>query len=224
MDIISLKENIRKYYNLHYNQEVKLRNRQSAKADWKIHVRESFYHAVKEESKRSLLELGAGNGYDSQFFLDKGLSVTAVDISSEMVKACQEKGIEAYELDFYNLASLGKTFDCVYSMNALVHVPKTDLPSVLREIDSVLAPDGLFYIGLWGGRDIETEIVEHEISEVPRFYAFHSESYLNAILADHFEILSFETIDMPLRTEVDTFHSVIMRKKKSDIVPTDHNV
>lgn len=106
---ITFKENIKKYY----NQEAELRNSISTREDWKVKVRENYYDLIKKENKQALLELGAGPGYDSQYFMNNGLEVTAVDLSSEMVSKCREKGIEAYELDYYNLSSeqdMGKTW------------------------------------------------------------------------------------------------------------------
>jgi hypothetical protein len=40
------------------------------------------------------LELGTGRG--SKFFMDKPMDVTAVDLSDEMIKLCQVKGINAH--------------------------------------------------------------------------------------------------------------------------------
>ena len=156
MTTVSFKENIKKYY----EQEAVLRNNKSTKADWKIQVIEDFCKIITQENKKTLLELGAGAGYDSQFFMNSGLTVVAVDISSEMVKNCREKGIEAYELDFYDISSLGKKFECIYAINTLLHVPKVDLCYVLNEINFVLETNGLFYMGLYGGQDIENEYVK----------------------------------------------------------------
>jgi SAM-dependent methyltransferase len=160
-----------------------------------------------------LLELGAGAGYDSQFFMNNGLNVTAVDLSSGMVNKCREKGIETYELDFYNLSSLNKQFDCIYAINTLLHVPKADLRHVLYEINSVLGADGLFYMGLYGGDDTENDFVKNEVSEAPRFFAFHSDSYLKKTLIDYFQIINFETFNIGTDEEIDIFHSIILRKR-----------
>ena len=207
MDKIDFKENIKKYY----NQEAELRNNKSVKPDWKIQARAKFCGLIKQENKKTLIELGAGAGYDSLFFMDSGLTVTAVDISIEMVGKCREKGIEAYELDFYNLSLLNKKFDCVYAVNTLLHVPKSDLAHVLNEINLILETNGLFYMGLYGGQDIEKEVAETDVSDAPRFFAFHSENYLKKILADYFQIINFEVIDV-VKGAIDIFHSVTMRK------------
>jgi SAM-dependent methyltransferase len=213
-DKSSFKKNIKKYYDM----EAELRNSKSVKVDWKIKVRGKFCELVKQKNKKSLLELGAGAGYDSQFFMNNGLKVVAVDLSNEMVKNCREKSIEAYELDFYNLSFLNKKFDCIYAINTLLHVPKNDLCHVLNEINLVLETGGLFYMGLYGGQDTENEFVKIEVSDAPRFFAFHSDTYLKIILENYFEILDFETLDIGsgtgVNTAVDIFYSITMRKKQ----------
>ena len=131
MNTDKIKSNLRDYYNL---EAADRNNRSENKADWKIKQRGIFCDLIIKENKETLLEIGAGSGHDSKFFMDSGLKVTAVDLSGEMVKKCKEKGIDAYELDFYDLSALNKKFDCVYSMNCLLHVPKSDLPQVLKNI------------------------------------------------------------------------------------------
>ena len=149
--------------------------------------------------------------------MNNGLKVVAVDLSSEMIKNCRAKYIEAYELDFYNLSSLDKKFDCIYAINTLLHVPKKDLCHVLNEINLILETGGLFYMGLYGGQDTEYEFVKSEVSDAPRFFALHSDAYLKITLGNYFEILDFETLDIGsgtgANTAVDIFHSITMRKK-----------
>ena len=166
---------------------------------------------VKQEDKKTLLELGAGAGYDSRFFMDNGLTVIAVDLSSKMVIKCREKSIEAYELDFYNLSSLNRKFDCIYAINTLLHVPKVDLYHVLNEINLVLEVNGLFYMGVYGGEDTENEFIKSDVSDAPRLFSFHSANYLKPTLENFFHIVSFESFD--IGTGTDIFHSIIMRKK-----------
>ncbi|MBQ2915549.1 MAG: class I SAM-dependent methyltransferase [Clostridia bacterium] len=201
------KENLKKYYNT----EAETRNVEAGKTDWKIGVRKEFFDLLARENKKTFLELGSGAGYDSQFFMNNGLTVTAVDISREMAAKCREKGIETYELDYYDLSSLNRKFDSVYAINTLLHVPKNDLEKVLREIDSVLESDGLFYMGLYGGDDVEKEWVKGDISDAPRFFAFYSAEYLRSVLDKIFSIESFKTF--PVNDGRDIFHSVILRKK-----------
>ena len=210
-DVMSVKDNLKRYYDT----EAEIRNSESVKADWKVGVRGKFCGLIKRKNKRTLLELGAGAGYDSLFFMENGLSVTAIDLSGKMVIKCREKSVEAYEMDYYDLSALDRKFDCVYAINSLLHVPKKDLSHVLNEIYHILSNDGLFYMGLYGGRDTENEFVRNEVSDVPRFFAFHSESYLTTALSDKFIILNYEKLDVGANGEIDFFHSITMRKRET---------
>jgi cyclopropane fatty-acyl-phospholipid synthase-like methyltransferase len=203
------KENLKNYY----NQEAVLRNK-SVKQDWKIEIRQNFLDLVKKEKMKTLLELGAGAGYDSLFFMDNGLKVMAVDLSSEMVNNCKEKGINAYEMDFYHLSSLNKQFHCIWAMNTLLHVPKSDLCHVLNEINLVLEKQGLFYMGVYGGEDFESEYIKPDVSEAPRFFSYYSLSHLKAILENYFQIISFDQFDVERGIDKEIFQSIIMRKNK----------
>ncbi len=204
MNVKNIKSNLRKFY----DEEAKYRNL-NHKQEWKLNQREIFYNYIKKEGKDTLLELGAGTGQDSKFFMDCGLKVTAIDLSNEMVKICKEKGIDAYELDFYNLSDLNKKYHCIWSMNSLLHVPKDDLPRVLKSIDFVLNEDGLFYMGVYGGEDTESNWI-NDVSEIPRFFSYYSKDKLKEVLQDVFEIVSFDQFDVCKNID---FQSIIMRKK-----------
>jgi len=205
MDYNLIKSNLTKFY----NDDAKRRN-ESEKQEWKLIFRKEFCDIALQENKKTLLELGAGAGYDSLYFQEQGFDVVAVDLSGDMVELCLEKGVTAYVLDFYNLFALRKKFDCIWSMNSLLHVPKSELKDVLYNIDSSLNEDGLFYMGVYGGRDAEEEFI-NDVSDTPRFFSLHTESVLQYILQDAFDIVDFKQI----KVERDlSFQSVLMRKKR----------
>lgn len=45
---------------------------------------------VNYENKTTLLDIGAGVGDDSVFFMESGFEVTAVDLSPEMIQICKK--------------------------------------------------------------------------------------------------------------------------------------
>jgi SAM-dependent methyltransferase len=139
---------------LSYNRQAEQRN-QSDIEIWKAIERAEFLALLKSEQKQSLLEIGAGHGRDSQFFQENGLQVTCVDLSPEMVRLCQQKGLNARLMDMIDLDFPDHSFDAVYSLNSLLHLPKTELPTVLQNIRRVLNPNGLFFLGMYGGYDFE---------------------------------------------------------------------
>ena len=201
------KEQIKRYY----NQEAALRDSNAARPDWKADFRRDFLDRALRDGKKTLLELGPGPGHDSLFFQDGGLRVTAVDLSPEMVRRCRDKGVEAYELDFYRLPDLGRTFDCLYTLNALVHVRREDLRRVLMGMDAVLTPEGLVCIGVYAGdEDRETCWVREDVSDAERYFLFCSRQTLLPLLEERFQVLSFQTL--PVGDRGDAFHSILLRK------------
>jgi cyclopropane fatty-acyl-phospholipid synthase-like methyltransferase len=201
-----IKMNLKTYYDL----ESKGRNIGSVQ-EWKFKPRKEFLDMAKQENRSTLLEIGAGTGKDSKFFAENGLKVVAVDLSAEMVKLCIDKGLEAYELDFTYITSLNKTFDCVWSMNSLLHLEKSELPIVLEKIDTVLNPDGLFYMGVYGGEDKE-EYKYREGFPTPRYFSFFSDEKLKNILIRQFDIVRFDIIEIE---QTYHFQSVVLRKKRN---------
>jgi cyclopropane fatty-acyl-phospholipid synthase-like methyltransferase len=177
--------------------------------EWKRKVRDSFLKLLLNEDKSTLLDIGAGTGKDSKFFMDNNLDVLAVDLSDEMIKLCREKGIEAYELDFYNLHQTGKKFDAVWSMNSLLHVEKANLNLVLEGIKSVLNPSGLFFMGVYGGENSEG-IWQEDFYTPHRFFSFYTDENIKKAVSNHFELISFEKIETGGKYH---FQSIIMRKK-----------
>lgn len=83
---------------LSYNRQAEQRD-QSEIEDWKAIERAEFLTLLKGEHKESLLEIGAGHGRDSKFFEDNGFQVTCIDLSPEMVRLCQQKGLDARLMD-----------------------------------------------------------------------------------------------------------------------------
>jgi cyclopropane fatty-acyl-phospholipid synthase-like methyltransferase len=199
-----IKRDLKEIYNKYANQRDK-----DKMQEWKAKPRQVFLELIKSEGKKTLLEIGAGHGRDSLFFKNNGIEVTAIDLSDEMVKLCRTKGIEAYEMDFYNLSQLNKKFDAVWAMNSLLHVEKANLELVLKEINLILESSGLFFMGVWGGEDKEG-IWEEDIYVPRRFYAFYTDESLIKVLKKHFKIISFEQIDTG---EKHYFQSIIMKKK-----------
>lgn len=201
---VDIKEGLKQAYNAYAHERDKKEIQ-----EWKVRPRETFLRLIIDESKTSLLEIGAGHGRDSKFFMGNNLQVTAIDLSDEMVKLCREKGIDAYEMDFNNLTKLNKRFDAVWAMNCLLHVEKANLGLVLKEIDSVLNPSGLFFMGVYGGEDKEG-IWEDDFYTPKRFFAFYTDENIKKAVEGYFDIVSFERIETGGNNY---FQSIIMRKK-----------
>lgn len=178
---------------LSYDRQAEQRNTSEIE-DWKAKERSAFLALLKSERKKSLLEIGAGHGRDSKFFQENGFQVTCIDLSPEMVKLCQQKGLNARLMDMIDLDFPDHSFDAVYSLNSLLHLPKKELPTVLQNIKSVLKANGLFFLGVYGGYDFEG-IWETDSYTPKRFFSFHSDEGLKQVVEENFTLLSFNQIN-----------------------------
>jgi SAM-dependent methyltransferase len=176
--------------------------------DWKEKERANFLAHLERENKRTLLEIGAGPGRDSLFFQQNGLDVVATDLSPEMVKLCRAKGVTAYVMDFASL-EFSELFEAIFALNCLLHVPKKDLPTILQRLHGLLKPNGLFYLGIYGGQDFEG-IHEADQHEPKRHFSLYLNEQIQVIVGRFLTPVYFQAI--PLTSTIDTFQSMIWRR------------
>lgn len=202
-----LKNDLRETYDK-YAQE----RESSEMQDWKIAERARFLTTLQNEHKHKLLEIGAGTGRDSKFFQDEGFEVTCIDLSPEMVEHCRQKGLSAYVMDMNAIDLPEASFDAVYSMNSLLHLPKDEFSEVLLRVNTLLRKNGLFYVGMYGGYDFEG-ISENDAYTPKRFFSFFTDEHLKQEINKVFDILTFNPVhyesDNPLH-----FQSLTLKKRK----------
>ena len=178
--------------------------------DWKIELRGNFLALLQQEGKRTFLEIGAGAGKDSKFFQDNGMDVTCIDLSPEMVKLCQQKGLSTQVMDMANLQFPADSIDVVYTFNSLLHIPKTELPLVLKNIHNILKSKGLFHLGTYGREEEFEGILEKDSYTPKRFFAFYSDEHIKQITTDLFELISFKRINF--EDNENHFQCLVLRK------------
>jgi SAM-dependent methyltransferase len=179
--------------------------------DWKIVERAKFLALLQQEHKHSLLEIGAGTGRDSQFFQDQGLEVVCIDLSPAMVELCRQKGLTAYVMDMTQIQFPDGSFDAVFAMNSLLHLSKSEFPLVLQRIDSLLKPDGIVFLGIYGGYEHEG-IWDKDSYDPKRFFSFFSDEHLTQEVAQVFEILSFHPVILDPENPIH-FQPLILQKR-----------
>ncbi len=190
---------------------------QGEKQVWKLEERAAFLARVQAEGKHRLLEIGAGPGHDSLFFQQNGLEVVATDLSPEMVRHCRAKGLEAHGMDFLSLDFPDATFEAVYALNCLLHVPNEALPQVLGTIHRLLVPGGLFYLGVYGG-EVYEGIAPDDSHDPPRFFSWRSDEQLQAIVQPLFQIVDFHVLSEGTRRR---FQSLTLRRGPAGSPPIE---
>ena len=111
----------------------------------------------------TILNLGCGSGRHDRCLMDKGYTVTGVDLSIEMLESARKvatdyKGLEYVQGDVRTVR-LNKTFDVVISLYHVMsyQVTNADLISAFTTACSHLDPGGIFVFDCWYGPGVLTD-------------------------------------------------------------------
>lgn len=112
---------------------------------------------------RTILSLGCGSGRHDRCLVDRGYTVTGVDISEEMLTAARNATPESTALNYVQgdarSVRLGSTFDIVISMFHVMsyQVTNHDLLAAFATAHTHLKPGGTFIFDCWYGPGVLTD-------------------------------------------------------------------
>jgi SAM-dependent methyltransferase len=165
---------------------------------WRAGVMERWLQEMPNAPR--LLELGPGTGQLAVFAETLGARVHAIDLSPQNVAYCRQRGISAEVGDFRALGcseGLGP-FDGVYSINALLHVPRSEHAAVISAVRQCLTPGGRLLLVNWGGLDMEG-IWDEDECDPPRFFSLYDDAGFGALEFEGFEVMRRELLSAHTR-------------------------
>lgn len=119
----------------------------------------------------TILELGCGAGADSAWLIERGFAVTPTDGSAAMAREAQARlGRPVRVMRFSDLDEVA-AYDGVWANACLLHVPRVELPDVLRRIRRALRDGGHFHASFKAG-------VEEGADRFGRYYNRPSPEWL----------------------------------------------
>ena len=99
------------------------------------------------EPSGALLDVGCGTGTYTAALAERGWDVTGLDVSEDMLRRAEAKGVHAVHADAASLPFEEASFDAATSV--FTHTDVDDFAGLLREVVRVLRPGGPFvYIGV----------------------------------------------------------------------------
>ena len=102
--------------------------------------------AIEGDPPYTILDLGCGPGRDLCYFRSLGHKAVGVDGSKNFVTMARRYSkCEILHQDFLALDLPESHFDGVFSNAALFHVPRQEIPRVLRETWETLKPRGVLF-------------------------------------------------------------------------------
>ncbi len=156
----------------------------------------------------TILDAGCGSGRDSLFFKKQGFSVVAFDYSPELVKMASDLiGQDALLLSSEDVAFKNK-FNGVWACSSLLHVPKSDMDSVIAKLSTALKAGGILYTSFKYGNA--------ELYRKGRFFSDYDEASFDELLKGHPELQVVEywqTSDLRPGREDEKWLNLLLRKQ-----------
>ncbi len=133
----------------------------------------------------SVLEIGSAGGRDAIALEERGLAVRRTDVTPAFVELMRSRGYDAEVLDPLTddlVDDQHGPYDGVWASACLLHVPREDLPTVLRNLATATRPGGALAMSLKEGDGDEWSVHGHV--RAPRRFTYWREEPLRAVLAE----------------------------------------
>jgi len=115
-------------------------------------------------SEAAVLDLGCGAGVPvARWLADRGFAVTGVDVSARQLELARTNVPEGIYLkaNMTEVVFAPESFDAVVAFHSIIHVPRTEHPTLLESIHRWLEPGGGFLATMtaadYEGRDEDWE-------------------------------------------------------------------
>jgi len=107
---------------------------------------EALLRHIESAPPFELLDFGCGPGRDLRTLTALGHHATGLEGSSQLAALARaHSGCTVLEQNFLKLELPNGHFDGVFANAALFHVPRQELPRVLRELHAALKPNGVLF-------------------------------------------------------------------------------
>ena len=107
---------------------------------------EALLRHIEVEPPFAILDFGCGPGRDLAAFRALGHEAIGLEGAARLAAMAREhSGCEVWEQDFLALNLPAQRFDGVFANASLFHVPRAELPRVLRELRATLKPRGVLF-------------------------------------------------------------------------------
>jgi ubiquinone/menaquinone biosynthesis C-methylase UbiE len=142
-----------------------------------------------------VLDAGCGAGVPVTRRLSESFSVTGVDFSEAQIRLARQLVPRAQFVlqDITQLAFPDDSFDAICSYYAIIHIPRGEHSSILRNFHRMLRPSGLALLCL-GASDLERDIEEDYLGSRMYWSHFDSKTNLRMIQKTGFDLIWSRTV------------------------------
>ena len=146
---------------------------------------EKFIALLPQKTEEiKILDIGAGFGKDVHYLCNKGFDCVGIDFCDEFIAQSKTlyTNVNILKMSFLEIDFSENSFDALWSRGALFHISKDDFGKVLKILQKILKPGGVFYLQLIEG--------EHDgllgsigKTEGAAHYSYYTAAELSALMA-----------------------------------------
>jgi SAM-dependent methyltransferase len=140
------RQNLRAYY----EEEARLRLRKPV-AGGRVELRDEFVTLLEAESRRSIVDFGAGPGRDGEAFIAAGFNFVGLDLAHANTVLASQRGVRVVQGSIDAPPFQQRAFDAGWSMSTLMHFRAVDVPETLSAMTAPLRQGAPLFVGVWGG-------------------------------------------------------------------------
>ena len=153
---------------------------------------EAEYFLAKLSKGCRILDLGCGVGSASRYFAEQGYQQVSADLSEEMLKECQRRGLtNLVRLDLEALPFPDSCFEGIWAHTSLLHIPKHRVVNIIGSLGKLLKPRGVLFIAL---REGEREGYEGQPG-MERWFAYYQTNEFDGYISKTYSTERFSRID-----------------------------
>ncbi len=128
------------------------------------------------EEGATILDMGCGSGRDSLYMYELGYDVTAMDAAMEMCRLAEvHTGLEILQMRYEDM-EFDDVFDGIWACGAFVHIPKDEMPAILKKTAAALKEQGILYLSVCQGN--------FEGFRGERYFSDYTETEIRDLLED----------------------------------------
>ena len=167
-----------------------------------------------------ICDLGCGSGRDSKFFMSQGFSVMPIDGSINMCRLASdylEKKVACLKFDEFEYEN---KFDAIWACSSLLHVPKSNLSSIITKLINAAKDNAVIYTCF--------KVGDSERIKDGRFFADYNQIEVIKVISEHKSLQLLESWisdDVRDATEHYQWLNIIVRVLKENIsAPCQGNI
>ncbi|MBI9050270.1 MAG: class I SAM-dependent methyltransferase [Anaerolineaceae bacterium] len=148
-----------------------------------LHAAERIIQAIHMQSDLPAfyLDLGCGAGRDMAWFDAQDLCLMGADLSLGMLREAKKVVTgDLFQLDMRYLPYVNASLGMIWCQAALLHLPKTQTPQALHEMNRVLASQGWLHVAVQKGETEGFETRPYEPTQ--RYYAHYQIEEISGLL------------------------------------------